>query len=161
MSGGPGTDTATYSDSGAALTLTLDGNPNDGSVQDDNGTRRDNIGADIENVTGGANSDTITGNSGDNVLNGGGGDDLIDGGFGADDIIGGRDSSDRVFYANRSAGVTVTLLGGADDGNADDDNGSRRDNVNLDVELISATNFNDNLTGTNGPNRSAAVSGTT
>ena len=74
---------------------------------------------------------------------------MLDGAFGADDIIGNFGGLDRVQYGTRAAGVTVTLLGGADDGNADDDNGSRRDNVNPDVERITATDFNDTLSGTN------------
>ena len=62
------------------------------------------------------------------MINGGGGFDIIDGGTGADDIDGGT-GTDRVVYEGRTSGVTVTLAGGADDGNAEDDNGFRRDNI--------------------------------
>ena len=85
-----------------------------------------------DNITGTNGADFICGEGGDDVINGGNGDDTIDGGPGADDIDGGGGFNDRVFYSNRSAAVTVTLAGGSDDGNADDDNGSRRDNVDGD-----------------------------
>ena len=139
------------------LILTLDGLPNDGNSSDDNGSRRDHIQSDIENVAGGEASDTITGNPDDNVLNGNGGHDLLDGGAGADDIIGGV-GRDVVNYGGRSTGVVVTLAGGADDGNAeDDDHGSRRDNVTSVGEVL-ATVHDDHLTGSPRRTTSTAAS---
>ena len=49
---------------------TLDGSADDGSTEDDNGVRRDNIGADVENLTGGRGNDTLNGSSAANRLTG-------------------------------------------------------------------------------------------
>ena len=63
--GGAGTDSTTYgpgfanNEHFAAVTVTLDGVTNDGSSEDDNGSRRDNIGADVENVIGGNGNDSL------------------------------------------------------------------------------------------------------
>ena len=54
VTGGPGTDTADYSSWSEPLIITLDGAPNDGVAG-----LADNVGADVENVTGGRGDDTL------------------------------------------------------------------------------------------------------
>jgi Ca2+-binding RTX toxin-like protein len=125
--------------------LTVDRVADDGGIADDSGGRRDYL-SEIEKLTGSQFDDKITGGPGDDVLNGLSGFDILDGGPGADDLDGGN-STDRVVYTGRTSGVTITLAGGADDGNAQDDNGSRRDNV-TDVNQAYGTPFNDTITGT-------------
>jgi Ca2+-binding RTX toxin-like protein len=64
--GGPGIDTVSYEYREEGLTISLDGEPNDGADGE-----MDNVGADIENVIGGLRSDRIVGNDLDNSLRGG------------------------------------------------------------------------------------------
>jgi Ca2+-binding RTX toxin-like protein len=97
--GGPGTDTIDYSLRLEPLIVSLDGIANDGSVAGGGKkAEKDNVAADIENVTGGAGSDTLVGSPGRNTLKGGpgndslvgdAGDDLLVGGAGADRLNGG------------------------------------------------------------------------
>jgi Ca2+-binding RTX toxin-like protein len=75
LAGGEGTDTVDYAARGGPVTVTLDGQANDGEAGEN-----DNAEASVENVTGGAGDDTLTGGDGDNVLTGGAGNDTIDGG---------------------------------------------------------------------------------
>jgi hypothetical protein len=71
--------------------VTLDGNADDGASGEG-----DNVGTDVEDVTGGSAADTLTGNAADNELVGGAGDDTIAGGDGNDGLAGGagRDTID-------------------------------------------------------------------
>ena len=79
-------------------------------------------------VTGGAGADTAATGSGDDSFEGDGGADAFDGGAGDDVLTGGAGADlltggagfDLVTYSDRGAGqpVTVTLDGGADDGEA-------------------------------------------
>src|SRR5205085_9760374 len=95
----------------ADVTLTLDGNPNDGSAVDGPVGQRDNIETDVENVQGGEGNDTITGDGGDNLLDGFSGNDTLNGASGSDtlngsagdDVLNGGDGND-------------TFLAGEDDG---------------------------------------------
>ena len=102
-----------------------------------------------DTLIGTSGPDFICGEGGDDVIFGSLGDDVIDGGPGADQVDGGP-GSDRIYYGNHTAGVTVTLAGGADDGNASDDNGSRRDRVDANVEQVSGTVYDDVLIGADG-----------
>ncbi len=86
--GGDGNDTASWATSTSPVTVTLDGQANDGA-----GGEADN--ADAENVIGGHGDDTLTGDANSNVIEGGDGNDLIDGGGGADQLFG-EDGSDTI-----------------------------------------------------------------
>ena len=88
LTGGAGTDSTTYSTRTANVTITPDGASNDGSSEDDNGSRRDNVAADIENITGGHADDTILGTSVRNMLKGAQGNDSLSG-FDGDDVLDG------------------------------------------------------------------------
>jgi hypothetical protein len=79
--GGDGTDTASWAPSTTPVTVTLDGQPNDGA-----GGEGDD--AEVENIIGGHGDDTLTGDANSNVIEGGDGSDLIDGGAGADQLFG-------------------------------------------------------------------------
>ncbi|MFL5893723.1 MAG: calcium-binding protein, partial [Thermoleophilaceae bacterium] len=86
--GGDGEDALLdYAGRTQAVTVTLDGVADDGGAGEG-----DNVGADVEDVTGGAAGDTLTGNDADNELAGGGGRDTIAGGGGNDGLSGGAGS---------------------------------------------------------------------
>jgi hypothetical protein len=138
--GGADVDTASYAGSGGSgggrgVRIVNDGQPNDGRL----GLDTDNIGRDVERLTGSPFADeitvdvdggsccarTVTGGQGDDVLragsSGSGGTVIFAMGSapdGADKIIGGRTQS-SVRYSSRTRPVNVTLnFGGADDGEA-------------------------------------------
>jgi Ca2+-binding RTX toxin-like protein len=125
------------------VTVTLDGNANDGGAVDGND---DNVLTNVENVTGGAGSDVLVGNAGPNSLNGDEGADTLDGGAGADTLEGGSER-DVATYANRGAAdaVDVSLDDAANDGGAID--GGGHDNIRATVERVLGGAGNDELTG--------------
>lgn len=110
FSGGAGDDTATYQKRTQPVSVSLNGRPDDGAAF----AERDNILADVENITGGAGNDLLTGSNGGNRIIGNGGNDTIDGldardrlygdagndaitgGKGRDDMVGGA-GNDRLF----------------------------------------------------------------
>ena len=87
LMGGDGTDTADYSRREGSVTVTLDGNADDGE-----GGERDTVQSDVEAVTGGRGGDTLKGSAGSNLLAGGPGDDTLVGGKGVDRLEGGKGS---------------------------------------------------------------------
>ena len=104
MIGGSGNDTVTYlgivTDDGTfyepkaePIVASIDGSANDGGASDESndpeGSRRDDIGADVENIEGGYGDDTLVGDGKPNTLLGGPGNDYIDAGGGADVLVGG------------------------------------------------------------------------
>jgi hypothetical protein len=132
--GGDGFDLVSYSNANRGVRLSNDGVANDGRI----GLDTDNIGGDVERLTGSAFGDEITAAARSGfaqVLTGGLGNDVLrdaavrnrafspDTVFamgrradGADDIIGGGAFSE-VDYSERTQPVNVTLnFGGADDG---------------------------------------------
>ncbi len=84
LSGGPGIDTADYSAEINPVSISLDGQANDGEAGEG-----DNVPPNVENVTGGAADDHITGSVGKNTLSGGAGNNSITGLGGADTLVGG------------------------------------------------------------------------
>lgn len=160
MIGGPGSDVVTYigietadaSYPGKAepVNATIDGVADDGGATDQSndptGSRRDNIGQDVESVVGGYGDDTLTGDGGDNTLRGGPGNDYLDGG-GGDDIVAGGAGND-------------TLLGGA--GN-DDLLGKTGDDVlhgGPGSDSLNGGPGNDTLDGGSGPDSLVGGDGT-
>lgn len=111
-------------------------------------------------IDGGAGTDTLNGTEKNDTLfsssgpegdtyNGEAGDDSLGNEFvfgspeQGGDIFNGGPGTDRLSYSGRGAGVTVT----ANDGLANDGEQSEQDNVGADVEVITATSFNDSITG--------------
>jgi hypothetical protein len=88
-----------------------------------------------------ASGDTIVGTSGDDRLRGGSGDDILAGHYGNDDMSGG-DGRDSVTYADSARGVKVTIDDVADDGGP-----GESDNVQVDVEDVYGSPFDDVLIG--------------
>jgi hypothetical protein len=93
--GGDGRDELTYSGSAldgriSPLTVTLDGIANDGESGE-----QDNVGGDIESVTGGRGPDTLIGSEDSNELHGGAGDDVLRG-LGGSDRLDGGDGNDQI-----------------------------------------------------------------
>ena len=80
---GDGTDTVDYTGRSAPVTITLNGLPDDGEAGEG-----DNVGADVEDVSGGAGNDRIVGNNLGDRLHGGAGNDSITAGTGEDRVEG-------------------------------------------------------------------------
>jgi Ca2+-binding RTX toxin-like protein len=126
--GGAGVDVVDYSLRDARVSLTLDGQANDGEVGE-----QDLIASDVEDLLGGDGDDTLIGDDGDNVLDGGPGADVMHGGGG----------TDAVDYSSRSTPVRADL-----DGQAEDDGLSgERDTIGADVEGLLGGQGGDTLTG--------------
>src|SRR5207244_12569600 len=88
----------------------------------------DNVGVDVENVTGGSGDDALSGSPSANVLNGDAG-------------------VDTATYAGRTNPLAVSLDGVANDGEA-----GEGDNVATDVENLTGGSGDDALTGNAGAN---------
>jgi hypothetical protein len=87
--GGPGLDTVDFGDRSAVRASIGDG-PNDGPPREG-----DDVGADVENLTGSEGADDLIGDQAPNRLAGSGGDDILRGGDGADVLDGVGDNEDR------------------------------------------------------------------
>ncbi len=164
------TDTADYSERTAGVTVTLDGQANDGAPGEGDSVGR-TVGwtYDIERVVGGGGNDSLTGDhhsnhlqgrGGPDSLDGGGGPDSLDGGDGPDSLYGGEhndtlvpgagagdgvvggNGADLASYSDRTAAVNVSL-----DGNANDGVAGENDNVVGDVEAVAGGSGGDTLTG--------------
>jgi RTX calcium-binding nonapeptide repeat (4 copies) len=131
--GDEGTDGVSYGPRTLPITTSKDGVANDGQANEG-----DNIGSDVERITGGLANDSIGGGPDADILDGGPGDDMLSGGPGADQLLGGP-GRDAVAYTS-PADVTVRLdmgLGGsAQPGDSDRiadvedvDGGDERDTV--------------------------------
>lgn len=82
--GGAGTDSLDYFGRTVAISISLDGQANDGATGEN-----DDFGDGFEIFVGGNVADSITGSEGNDQLFGGSGNDTIDGGDGNDKIVGG------------------------------------------------------------------------
>jgi Ca2+-binding RTX toxin-like protein len=91
ISGGPGNDRLSYLDHSAAVKVSLDGQPGDGSAGEN-----DNAHGDIETLVGSTLDDTLTGNDGPNALFGNAGFDRVDG-LGGDDEVNGGTGDDELY----------------------------------------------------------------
>ena len=160
----PGSDTASYADAAAAVTVSLA----IAAAQNTLGAGVDTL-INIENLTGSNFNDTLTGNTAANILSGGAGNDTLSGGAGNDSLIGaagndtliggaGNDSldggatgslpgSDTASYADATAGVTVSLAIAA----AQNTIGAGVDTL-INIENLTGSNFNDTLTGNTAAN---------
>lgn len=150
LAGGAGFDYVEYPGRSEHLELSIDGQANDGAIDEG-----DDIRDDVEYVTGGYGDDELTGGDNTDFLDGDQGDDTFFGGDGDDTFIGdagndvfhGEAGSDRVSYEGHSEGVTVTL-----DGQANDGKPGETDLVGADVENLWGTLHDDNFTGDDNAN---------
>ncbi len=158
--GAAGTDTASYADATAGVTVNLA----IATAQNTIGAGVDTL-VNFENLTGTAFNDTLTGNASANVLSGlagndtlkGGagndtltgaaGNDTLNGGAGNDHMDGGAAGSDTASYADATAAVKVNLASAT----AQNTGGSGTDTL-LNFENLDGSNFNDKLSGNAGAN---------
>jgi Ca2+-binding RTX toxin-like protein len=122
------------------LGLTLNGDSGGDALSGGQGDDTISGGTGNNVLFGGDGDDTLTGGTGDDTLAGGMGGDTLTGGLGNDvfdegdslsgsDTMAGGGGNDFLTYAARSAGVTVTMDGVFDDGEA-----GEFDNVGADIE---------------------------
>ena len=156
LNGGSGLDTVTYQTRTASVRAS-----NDGVTGDDGQSGEgDTIATDVENLWGGSGWDTLYGNDqvnwlygldgwdtlygrgGNDRLDGGDGNDTLDGGAGADDLQGANDN-DTADYSARTAAVTVSLDGVANDGES-----GEADSVSVNTENVRGGNGDDVISGT-------------
>jgi Ca2+-binding RTX toxin-like protein len=169
LNGGAGTDTLSYENSGAAVTVNMT-QLTAGLVTVSGGhANGDLVSNNFENVVGSAHNDTITGNLNNNVLiglagndtlNGVDGNDTLIGGIGNDQLFGGEghdflrggagadqlnggDGGDTADYSNSAAGVTVDLSLGIGSG------GDALDDTFNSIENITGSAFGDVIFGAN------------
>jgi serralysin len=157
INGGEGIDTAIYTDSSQAVTVSLVTGTGAG------GTAEGDTLESIENLYGSAYNDILIGNSGANTLSGNGGNDILKGGGGADVLSGGSgddlllggaggdalyggSGSDTVSYAGSSQGVQVYLS------NQHAINGDAEGDTLNSIENATGSSHADVLQGDNGVN---------
>ena len=170
MHGGAGWDTVQYWSRSKSITADADGKKRDDGERGEG----DSIGADVENIYGGAGNDWLAGNSGANYLSGGegndklygySGDDYLDGNLGNDRLEGGagKDNLNGDFGADvmlGGAGVDdvtyydrlVTVIADLDGKTGDDGSAGEKDTIGADVENIWGGWGDDTLTGNAGAN---------
>ncbi|MCA0257005.1 MAG: cadherin domain-containing protein, partial [Proteobacteria bacterium] len=137
IDGGSGVDTASYSDSTAAIQIDLANGTATG------GTAAGDILLNVENIIGTDFGDTLTGNSAANALTGGLGNDTLTGGAGAD-ILDGGDGVDTADYSGSGLGVTVNMTTGSNFG------GDAQGDTLIAIERILGSAFADTITGAEG-----------
>ncbi len=134
LDGGVGTDTASYSGSGAGVTIDLlAGTGVGGDGEGDTLTG-------IENVIGSAYDDLLWGDAGVNTLTGGAGDDNLVSGTLAT-VLDGGDGTDWANYTRSAAAVTVNLATGVLSG------GDAEGDTLISIEKLWGSLHNDILTG--------------
>lgn len=138
--GDEGTDGMSYGPRTAPITTSKDGVANDGQANEG-----DNIGSDVERITGGLANDSIGGGPDADILDAGPGDDMLSGGPGADQLLGGP-GRDAVVYTG-PADVTVRLDMGLG-GSAQPGDGDRI----ADVEDVDGGDERDTVTGSSADN---------
>lgn len=145
MRGGAGVDQVAYLRT-TAVAVSLDDAANDGSFSPFGGpignpAEGDNVHSDVENLSTGSGNDLIVGSATANRISSNGGNDIVDGRAGPDHLDTGE-GTDRVTYAGRTTGVSVTLGDGLpDEGDATAGPAGARDTL-IGVE---------NVTGGSGP----------
>ena len=152
LTGGEGSDTASYVESTAGVTVDLTRTLGQSSAGDAAG----DVLSGIEHLVGSDFGDRLTGDAGDNVLTGGAGGDTLTGGAGGDTLTGGAGGdtlaggmgSDTASYAGSAAGVTVDLTRTAIQLGA----GDARGDLLSGIEHLVGSAHADRLTGDGGDN---------
>jgi Ca2+-binding RTX toxin-like protein len=141
--GGAGVDTASYTDSPSAVTVSLaTGTGSGGDAEGDTLTQIENLaGSAFDDIlTGDEGANVLAGNAGNDTLSGGGGNDILVGGAGADHLDGG-DGTDTASYASSPGAVVVNLLTGTGSG------GDAEGDTLVNIENLTGSAFADVLTG--------------
>ena len=136
LTGGAGRDGVNYARRTAALSISLDGDANDGAAGEG-----DNVADDVEGVHAGSGDDTLVGSAGANVLSGGAGNDAISGGGGNDGLDGGAGHD----VLNGDAGDD-RLAGGTGDDTLNGGDGNDMIVGGLGVDRLNGGAGNDRLT---------------
>jgi Ca2+-binding RTX toxin-like protein len=174
MDGGTGLDECDYSLRANPVTVSLEGDDNDGEAgEGDNcggvrvtglpGEGQPSSLSNVENVQGGSGNDVLKGQPGGaNVLSGNGGDDVVSGftgtdalfggpgddilaGGGGNDSLDGGDGTDTADYLSAgNRGVRVDLTRGMASGEGND--------VLTAIESVNGSSFADSILGDDGPN---------
>jgi Ca2+-binding RTX toxin-like protein len=151
---GPGPNSATCSDAGVSqLSIALGDADDDVTVATPTnaaifgGTGNDKLqgGGGQDVVDGQDGADAVAGGAGDDTLTGGPGDDLLDPGPGGSadrDLLEGDEGTDAVSYGLRTAPITTSKDGVANDGQANEG-----DNIGSDVERITGGLAKDSIGG--------------
>ena len=105
-----------------------------------------------DELYGGEGTDRLDGGAADDELHGGAGNDLLSGKAGADRLDGGA-GSDTAFYKGSDTGVFIDLQDGiAGQGHAEGD-------VLINIENVTGSDYDDNLSGDGGVNRLQGAAG--
>ncbi|QRF68047.1 beta strand repeat-containing protein [Ponticoccus alexandrii] len=146
--GGEGSDTASYSDAGTAVNVSLLTGYTSGadaagdtffSIENLEGSRHDDV------LNGSNEANILRGLGGADTLRGYDGDDVLIGGAGGDDLQGGA-GFDTASYASSGAGVNVSLLTGYSAG------GDAAGDSFISIEGLVGSRFDDILNGSDGDN---------
>ncbi|AKA16856.1 DUF5801 repeats-in-toxin domain-containing protein [Aeromonas hydrophila] len=108
LNGGNGNDTASYLDSTAGVTVTVNGNnQSTGGAGTDSLSNMENLIGSMFNdsLTGDGNANVLSGLAGNDILIGGGGDDMLIGGTGSDTMTGGTGKDTFKWMAGDAGGV--------------------------------------------------------
>ncbi len=148
LNGGDGNDIATYTDSTAAVLISLTSGLGAG------GEAEGDIFNSIERLGGSSHNDTLIGNAAANELRGMNGDDILEGAAGADAIYGdyfdgtthSNSGTDTASYYSSSATVVVNLTTGTGSG------GDAAGDTLWDIENLTGSSHNDQLIGNTGAN---------
>ena len=132
LNGGAGTNTVSYINAGAAVSVDL----SIGTAQNTGGGGSDTL-SNFNNLTGSDFNDTLLGDSADNIIEGGAGDDVIDGAGG----------SDTASYASAASGVSIDLA----ESGPQDTLGAGQDTLS-NIENLIGSAFDDTLFGDSGNN---------
>ncbi|MEV3819371.1 DUF5801 repeats-in-toxin domain-containing protein [Aeromonas dhakensis] len=108
LNGGSGNDTASYLDSTAGVTVTVNGNNQitGGAGRDSLSNMENLIGSMFnDSLTGDGNANVLSGLAGNDILIGGGGDDMLIGGAGSDTMTGGTGKDTFKLMAGDAGGI--------------------------------------------------------
>ena len=131
-----------HSLSGAGLPATLQGSTGADIISGGGGADRLEGGDGNDILDGGGGPDVLLGGNGLDNLTGGDGDDVLQPGAGAGDFVGGGPGVDTADYSERSAALTLSMDGIANDGES-----GENDNIAGDVEAAVGGSGNDTLNG--------------
>ena len=164
MNGAGGSDTISYAEKSDPLSAVTSGTSGHAqgtfcgaAAQTGQTCEGDSI-VDAENLIGGSGSDVLVGDANANVLTGNDGNDVLQGAAGADELHGGA-GEDSASYKDATAGVSVTLDGVRNDGQACPGADCENDNLFGDIESVEGSAFDDTLVGSDGPNTLSGLAG--